>query len=53
MSSIYDAIIIGAGQAGLAAAHELVRRNLKPGINFLVLDSNKAPVAPGVTVGIP
>lgn len=43
MSSIYDAIIIGAGQAGLAAAHELARRNLKPGINFLVLDSNKGP----------
>lgn len=43
MSSTYDAIIIGAGQAGLAAGHELARRGLKPGKDFLVLDSNKGP----------
>lgn len=33
-------IIIGAGQAGLSAAHELIRRGLKPEIDFLILDAN-------------
>lgn len=37
------AVIIGAGQAGLAAAHELVRRGLTPGTDFVVLDSNDGP----------
>lgn len=43
MSTNYEAIIIGAGQAGLAAAHELSRRGFTPGKDFLVLDSNDGP----------
>lgn len=39
----YAAVIIGAGQAGLAAAHELVRRGLRPGADFLVLDADDGP----------
>lgn len=39
----FRAIIIGAGQAGLAAAHELLRRGLTPGEDFLVLDANDGP----------
>lgn len=41
----FRAIIIGAGQAGLAAAHELARRGLTPGPDgdFLVLDANEGP----------
>lgn len=38
-----DAIVIGAGQAGLAAAHELRRRGLTPGKDFLMLDGNDGP----------
>ncbi|MDO5676931.1 MAG: FAD-dependent oxidoreductase [Propionibacteriaceae bacterium] len=34
-----DAVVIGAGQAGLSAAHHLQRL----GINFVVLDANPAP----------
>lgn len=37
------ALIIGAGQAGLAAAHELRRRGLQPGKDFVVLDANEGP----------
>ncbi|MHA2789928.1 NAD(P)-binding domain-containing protein [Corynebacterium sp. S7] len=36
----YSVIIIGAGQAGLAAAHELIRRGIE---NFLVIDANAGP----------
>lgn len=43
MATTFEAIIIGAGQAGLSAAHELARRGLSPGKNFLVLDSNDGP----------
>ncbi len=43
MTTILEAIIIGAGQAGLTAAHELSRRGLIPGKDFLVLDSNRGP----------
>ena len=43
MTTHYQAIIIGAGQAGLAAAHELARRGLTPGSDFLVLDANEGP----------
>lgn len=38
-----QAIIIGAGQAGLAAAHELRRRGLAPGSDFLILDAGDGP----------
>lgn len=37
------AVIIGAGQAGLAAAHELVHRGLVPGTDFLVFDADDGP----------
>ncbi|HIW92583.1 MAG TPA: NAD(P)/FAD-dependent oxidoreductase [Candidatus Corynebacterium avicola] len=37
------ALVVGAGQAGLAAAHELVRRGFTPGEDFLVLDGNDGP----------
>ena len=43
MSTIFQAVIIGAGQAGLAAAHELTRRGLLPGKDFVILDSNDGP----------
>lgn len=43
MATNYQAIIIGAGQAGLAAAHELARRGLAPGSDFLLLDANSGP----------
>lgn len=39
----FDVIIIGAGQAGLVTARELVRRGLVPGVDLLVLDSNETP----------
>lgn len=35
--------VIGAGQAGLAAAHELVARGFVPGEDMVVLDSNEGP----------
>jgi cation diffusion facilitator CzcD-associated flavoprotein CzcO len=38
-----SAVVIGAGQAGLAGAHELVRRGLVPGTDFLVLDGDDGP----------
>lgn len=37
------AVIIGAGQAGLAAAHELSRRGFSPGSDFVLLDANPGP----------
>lgn len=43
MTTTYEAIIIGAGQAGLSAAHELARRGLTPGEDFLLLDANPGP----------
>lgn len=43
LPSAVPAVVIGAGQAGLAAAHELVRRGLTPGEDFLVLDSADGP----------
>ncbi|MGP6174726.1 NAD(P)-binding domain-containing protein [Corynebacterium sp. A21] len=43
MTTKYQAIIIGAGQAGLSAAHELARRGLVPGEDFLLIDANPGP----------
>ena len=43
LPSRIPAVVLGAGQAGLAAAHELVRRGLVPGVDFLVLDGNEGP----------
>lgn len=36
-------VVIGAGQAGLSAAHHLVRRGLRPFRDFVVLDANDGP----------
>lgn len=38
-----QAVVIGAGQAGLVAAHELARRGLEPGRDFVVLDAAEGP----------
>lgn len=40
---MYGVIVVGAGQAGLAAAHALVRRGFTPGEDMLVLDGNDGP----------
>ena len=37
----YPAVIVGAGQAGLAAAHTLQTRGLKPWVDYVVLDANE------------
>ncbi|MFJ6417772.1 flavin-containing monooxygenase [Paeniglutamicibacter sp. NPDC091659] len=42
-NSVLDTIVIGAGQAGLSAAHHLLRKGLKPFEDFVVLDSNDGP----------
>ena len=36
-------VVIGAGQAGLSSAYQLVRRGLVPHRDFVVLDANPAP----------
>lgn len=38
-----DVVVIGAGQAGLAAAYFLAQRGVPPGDGFVVLDANDAP----------
>ncbi|WP_407923449.1 NAD(P)-binding protein [Actinomyces culturomici] len=38
-----DLVVIGAGQAGLAAAGELVHRGMRPSVDFLVLDAEEGP----------
>lgn len=38
-----DVVVIGAGQAGLSAAHHLRRRGLEPVAGFVVLDANPGP----------
>ena len=42
-NSGFGTIIIGAGQAGLSAAHHLLRKGLKPFEDFVVLDANDGP----------
>ncbi|GGA55112.1 oxidoreductase [Pseudoclavibacter endophyticus] len=37
------AVVIGAGQAGLAAAHHLRRRGFTPGVDLEILDANPTP----------
>ncbi|GAB3876068.1 NAD(P)-binding domain-containing protein [Terrabacter terrigena] len=39
-AEVVDAVVIGAGQAGLSAAHHLQRLGVGP---FVVLDANRAP----------
>ena len=41
--SHWPVVIIGAGQAGLSAAHYLWRDGLKPGRDFIVLDAADGP----------
>lgn len=38
-----QSVVIGAGQAGLSAAHHLLRLGLRPGDDVVVLDANRAP----------
>jgi cation diffusion facilitator CzcD-associated flavoprotein CzcO len=38
-----EAVVIGAGQAGLSAAYHLRRRGLRPFEDFVVLDADPAP----------
>jgi cation diffusion facilitator CzcD-associated flavoprotein CzcO len=38
-----DIVVIGAGQAGLSSAYHLMKRGLRPGRNFFVLDKNSRP----------
>ncbi|PLC11360.1 pyridine nucleotide-disulfide oxidoreductase [Kocuria flava] len=38
-----DVVVLGAGQAGLSAAHHLLRRGLEPERDFVVLDANPGP----------
>ena len=40
---LHELVVIGAGQAGLATAAELVRAGLAPGRELLVLDANDGP----------
>lgn len=40
---MYSVIIVGAGQAGLAAAHALARKGIAPGDEMLILDGNDGP----------
>src|SRR5687768_15550833 len=43
MDKVLDAVIIGAGQAGLSAAYHLQRRGLVPEQDYIVLDANEGP----------
>lgn len=40
---VWQVVVIGAGQAGLASAHELLHRGLLPGRDVLVLDAGIGP----------
>src|SRR5699024_7508501 len=43
IDSHWSVVIIGAGQAGLSAAHYLWRDGMVPGRDFLVLDAGAGP----------
>ncbi len=43
MTGHFAAVVVGAGQAGLAAAHTLMHRGLQPGTDFVVMDANEGP----------
>lgn len=43
MTTHHAAVVAGAGQAGLAAAHTLMQRGLEAGVDFVVLDANEGP----------
>lgn len=43
MSASLSAVVIGAGQAGLAASYHLVRHGLRPYVDIVVLDANPGP----------
>ncbi|MGD6978437.1 MULTISPECIES: NAD(P)-binding domain-containing protein [Citricoccus] len=40
---LLDVVVIGAGQAGLSAAGQLLRKRVEPGTGFVVLDANDGP----------
>lgn len=40
---VWQVVVIGAGQAGLATAHDLAQRGLVPGRDFVVLDAGEGP----------
>ncbi|WP_147918089.1 NAD(P)-binding domain-containing protein [Ruania zhangjianzhongii] len=42
-AATFEVVVIGAGQAGLAAARTLVQAGLRPGIDLLVLDAGDGP----------
>ncbi|CAM5439598.1 NAD(P)/FAD-dependent oxidoreductase [Streptomyces californicus] len=46
-----DVVVIGAGQAGLSAAHHLRRAGLEPDRDFVVLDHAPRPGARGSSAG--
>ncbi len=46
-----EVVVIGAGQAGLSAAHHLARQGFAPGTGFVVLDGETRAAARGSTAG--
>ncbi|RXW32343.1 pyridine nucleotide-disulfide oxidoreductase [Propioniciclava flava] len=42
-NSVLDTVVIGAGQAGLAASYHLAHRGLAPHRDFVTLDANDGP----------
>nr|WP_309232712.1 FAD-dependent oxidoreductase [Actinotalea sp. JY-7885] len=43
MEAVLQSVVVGAGQAGLSAAHHLLRLGLRPWDDVVVLDANAAP----------
>ncbi|WP_346922519.1 FAD-dependent oxidoreductase [Glutamicibacter creatinolyticus] len=39
----YRTVVIGAGQAGLSAGYHLLRRGMRPWVDFVMLDANDGP----------